>query len=164
MSEPSFKLLSGTQIPALGFGTYEDENHPNLAYKSVKIALEAGYRHLDCAAYYNNEDEIGKAIHEFLEDNHSVSRKDLFITTKVWNHLHEPEDVKWSLKNSLEQLQLDYVDLFLVHWPIAVKRDENRNQLRGPNGKVSVSRGGNCHGADDDNSMSSTNILRSTKK
>ena len=135
MTEPSFKLSSGGYIPALGFGTYTPVNEPRKGYESVRTALEAGYRHLDCAAFYLNEEEIGNAIYDFLQANPSVSRKDLFITTKVWNHLHEPEDVEWSLKKSLRELRIDYVDLFLVHWPIACKKDENMRPKKGPDGK-----------------------------
>jgi diketogulonate reductase-like aldo/keto reductase len=135
MTEPSLKLSSGGLIPALGFGTYAPFNEPGKSYESVRTALEAGYRHLDCAEYYLNEDEIGNAIYDFLQANPSLSRKDLFITTKVWNHLHEPKNVEWSLKKSLRELRIDYVDLFLVHWPIACKNDENMRPQKGPDGK-----------------------------
>jgi diketogulonate reductase-like aldo/keto reductase len=135
MTEASFKLSSGGSIPAIGFGTYSPSNEPRKCYESVYAALECGYRHLDCAAFYHNEHEVGNAVQDFLQANPSVSRKDLFITTKVWNHLHEPEDVEWSLRNSLAALRLDYVDLFLVHWPIACKREENMTPKKGSDGK-----------------------------
>jgi diketogulonate reductase-like aldo/keto reductase len=135
MEIPLLKLCSGGQIPALGFGTYDPLNEPGKCYTSVRGALEAGYRHLDCAAYYLNESEAGNAIYDFLQANPSVSRKDLFITTKVWNHLHEPKDVEWSLRKSLKELRLDYVDLFLIHWPIACMKDDDMMPLRGPDGK-----------------------------
>lgn len=79
---------------------------------------------MDCAWFYQNEDEVGEAIQDFLKENSSVKRSDLFIVTKVWNHLHEPEEVKWSIEDSLKKLKTDYIDLFLVHWPIAVESDE----------------------------------------
>jgi diketogulonate reductase-like aldo/keto reductase len=75
-------------------------------------------------------------MREFLAANHSVKRSDIFITTKVWNHLHEPADVEWSLKNSLEKLQTPYVDGFLVHWPIAAEKNEDRTVKIGADGKV----------------------------
>ena len=65
-----------------------------------------------------------------------MKREDLFVTTKVWNHLHRPEDVVWSLNNSLKLLRLDYVDLFLVHWPIAAEKETQEKPLIGPDGKV----------------------------
>ena len=136
MTIPVLKLSSGHDIPVIGFGTYAPVNEPGRCYDSVRVALEAGYRHLDCAAFYLNEIEAGNAIYEFLQANPSVSRRDLFITTKVWNHLHEPDDVVWSLKKSLKDLRLDYVDLFLVHWPIACKRDDKMQPLKGPDGKA----------------------------
>jgi diketogulonate reductase-like aldo/keto reductase len=87
-------------------------------------ALNTGYRHLDCAWFYQNEDEVGAAVRDFLKDNSSVKREDIFVCTKVWNHLHEPEEVKWSFQSSLDNLGLDYIDLFLVHWPIAAEKDD----------------------------------------
>ena len=100
-------------------------------------ALRAGgYRHLDCAWFYQNEDEVGSGMREFLSVNPSVKREDIFITTKVWNHLHEPEDVEWSIRDSLEKLQTPYVDAFLVHWPIAAEKNEDRTVKIGEDGKV----------------------------
>lgn len=86
--------------------------------------MKTGYRHLDCAWFYQNEGEVGEAVRDFLKENTSVKRSDIFICTKVWNHLHEPEEVEWSINSSLEKLQMDYVDLFLVHWPIAAETDD----------------------------------------
>jgi diketogulonate reductase-like aldo/keto reductase len=118
------KLNNGVHMPVLGFGTFESKGEPGKTQKAVETALNAGYRHLDCAWIYENEEEVGAGIKKFLDANPSVKRSDLFITTKVWNHLHEPEDVEWSLNESLNHLQLDYVDCFLIHWPIATERDE----------------------------------------
>lgn len=132
----TFKLSNGVTIPGLGFGTFSNEGTKGEAYKAVLHALRTGYRHLDCAWFYLNEDEIGQAIHDFLKENTGVKRSDLFITTKVWNHLHEKEEVAWSLENSLKNLQLDYVDLFLIHWPIACERDDKYMPKIGPDGKV----------------------------
>ncbi|RYP56748.1 hypothetical protein DL771_011616 [Monosporascus sp. 5C6A] len=137
-NKTTFTLNNGVKIPGLGFGTFASEGAKGETYKAVKCALEVGYRHLDCAWFYQNEDEIGEAIRDFLRENPSVKREDLFITTKVWNHLHEPEEVEWSLENSLKHLGLDYVDLFLVHWPIAAERDDSYMPKIGPDGKYVI--------------------------
>ncbi len=77
-------------------------------------------------------------MREFLSANPSVKRADIFITTKVWNHLHEPEDVEWSINSSLEKLQTPYVDAFLIHWPIAAEKNPDRSVKIGADGKVST--------------------------
>lgn len=133
----TFKLSNGVEIPAVGFGTFSSEGSKGEAYAAVIHALRTGYRHLDCAWFYLNEDEIGDAIRDFLKENPAVKRSDLFICTKVWNNLHEFDEVKWSLENSLKMLQLDYVDLFLIHWPIAAENTEDNQPKLGPDGKVS---------------------------
>lgn len=135
-SGKSFKLNNGVIIPGVGFGTFSSEGSKGEAYRAALHALRTGYRHLDCAWFYLNEDEVGQAIRDFLQENPSVKRQDLFVTTKVWNHLHRYEDVIWSLENSLKTLQLDYVDLFLVHWPIAAEKETQEKPKIGPDGKV----------------------------
>ncbi|RYP52542.1 hypothetical protein DL768_002369 [Monosporascus sp. mg162] len=137
-NKTTFTLNNGVKIPGLGFGTFASEGAKGETYKAVKCALEVGYRHLDCAWFYQNEDEIGEAIRDFLKENPSVKREDLFIATKVWNHLHEPEEVEWSLENSLKHLGLDCVDLFLVHWPIAAEKDDNYMPKIGQDGKYVI--------------------------
>lgn len=132
----SFKLSNGVTIPGVGFGTFSSEGNKGESYKATLHALRTGYRHLDCAWFYLNEDEVGQAIKEFLKENTSVKREDLFVCTKVWNHLHRPEDVEWSFNNSLKNLQLDYVDLFLVHWPIAAEKETQEKPKIGSDGKV----------------------------
>ena len=133
-----FTLNNGVKMPGLGFGTFANEGAKGESYKAAKYALEVGYRHLDCAWFYKNEEEIGDAIRDFLKENPSVKREDLFVTTKVWPHLVEPEDLAWSLENSLKQLKLDYVDLFLIHWPFAAERGEDRMPKLGPDGKYII--------------------------
>jgi diketogulonate reductase-like aldo/keto reductase len=133
---PILKLNNGVSMPALGFGTFSNEGSKGETHKAVIHALNAGYRHLDCAWFYQNEDEVGTGMREFLSQNPSVQRSDIFITTKVWNHFHEPEDVEWSIKDSLERLQTPYVDAFLIHWPIAAERNEDRTVKIGADGKV----------------------------
>jgi diketogulonate reductase-like aldo/keto reductase len=136
---PLLKLNNGVEMPALGFGTFANQGSKGETYKAVVHALDAGYRHLDCAWFYQNEEEVGSGIRDFLSQNPSVKRSDIFITTKVWNHLHTPEDVEWSLKDSLKKLQTPYVDAFLIHWPIASEKNADRTVKIGSDGKVSKS-------------------------
>ncbi|KAK8172319.1 NADP-dependent oxidoreductase domain-containing protein [Phyllosticta citrichinensis] len=134
-NKTTFTLNNGVKIPGLGFGTFANEGSKGESYNAVVAALKVGYRHLDCAWFYKNEEEVGQAVRDFLKENPSVKREDIFITTKVWNHLHEPEEVKWSFENSLKNFGLDYVDLFLVHWPIAAEKNEDYMPKIGPDGK-----------------------------
>jgi diketogulonate reductase-like aldo/keto reductase len=134
----TYTLNNGVKIPAVGFGTFANEGSKGETYKAVTCALKTGYRHLDCAWFYQNEDEVGDAVKDFLASNPDVKRSDIFICTKVWNHLHEPEEVKWSLEDSLNKLKTDYVDLFLVHWPIAAESDENHMPRLGADGKYII--------------------------
>ena len=112
-------LVHGTgAIPVVGFGTLIRD--PVAAKEAIKVALEVGYRHLDCAELYRNEDVVGNAMHEAFEAG-TVRREELFVTTKLWNNNHRPERVKAALEASLRRLQLDYVDCYLVHTPFAFK-------------------------------------------
>ncbi|KAG0648715.1 Glycerol 2-dehydrogenase (NADP(+)) [Hyphodiscus hymeniophilus] len=135
LSIPTLKLNNGVQIPALGFGTFAKEGVSGLTHAAVVTALDAGYRYLDCAWYYFSEDEVGSALKEWLSRNPAVTRSEIFITTKVWPHLSEPEDVEWSLRNSLEMLGIDYVDCFLIHWPFAVEKTADNKVKLGLDGK-----------------------------
>uniref|UniRef100_A0A1Y1NE97 NADP-dependent oxidoreductase domain-containing protein n=1 Tax=Photinus pyralis TaxID=7054 RepID=A0A1Y1NE97_PHOPY len=114
------KLNNGYEIPIIGFGTYKSTEGE--AYKIVKKAIDVGYRHFDCAHFYENEDEIGAAFSEKIADG-TVRRDDLYITTKLWNNFHAKELIMPMLKSQLKSLQLDYVDLYLVHWPFGFKKD-----------------------------------------
>lgn len=135
MSSQTFILNNGRAMPAIGFGTW-DPTHPEAAYGATRYALEVGYRHLDCASLYQNEELVGKALREFLQSHPEVSREEIFVTTKVWNHLHQPEDVAWSLDESLRNFGLEYVDLYLLHYPIASEKDDQNAQKKTANGKV----------------------------
>lgn len=105
-----FKLNTGAVIPAAGFGTWQAAPHE--VEKAVEIALRNGYKHIDCAAIYRNENEVGAGIKKS-----GVDRKDIFLTTKLWNSKHAPEDVEAALDESLKDLGIDHADLYLMHWP-----------------------------------------------
>ena len=113
---------NGDQMPAFGLGTWKSA--PNEAHEAVLEAIKAGYRHIDCAHIYNNEKEIGEAFSKAFKEGW-VKREELWITSKLWNDCHEEEHVIPALKQTLEDLQLDYLDLYLVHWPVAVKKGVN---------------------------------------
>lgn len=114
MSVPSITLNDGVAIPQLGFGTWKVP--ANEAEKAVSAALEAGFRHIDTAAIYGNEEGVGRA----LADS-GLDRKDLFVTTKLWNSSHHADDARKAIETSLAKLGLDHVDLYLIHWPAPVK-------------------------------------------
>ncbi|XP_069314935.1 aldo-keto reductase family 1 member C15-like isoform X2 [Eulemur rufifrons] len=120
----SVKLNDGHFMPVLGLGTYAPEDIPKRkAGEATKVAIEVGYRHIDAAYIYQNENEVGEAIREKIADG-TVKREDIFYTTKLWATLFRPEWVKPALERSLKKLQLDYVDLFLIHIPCALKPGE----------------------------------------
>jgi len=107
-------------IPALGLGTWKSE--PGEVGEAVKTALQLGYRHIDCAAVYGNEAEIGVALEEAFADG-GIARADVWITSKLWNTSHAPADVRPALMQTLSDLRLDYLDLYLMHWPVVLKSD-----------------------------------------
>jgi diketogulonate reductase-like aldo/keto reductase len=105
-------------LPALGFGTLLRD--PSLTREAVKTAFHVGFRHLDCAERYRNEDAVGEALREAFGKG-GVRREGVYVTAKLWNNNHRPERVKPAFEASLERLQLDYVDCYLIHTPFAFR-------------------------------------------
>ncbi|GMQ58972.1 glyoxal/methylglyoxal reductase [Vallitalea sediminicola] len=103
-------LNNGVEIPQLGFGTFRAKDEE--AYNNVKCALDNGYRHIDTAAAYGNEESVGRAIKDS-----GVDRSEIFVTTKLWNDNQGYDETKAAFIDSLNKLQLDYIDLYLIHWP-----------------------------------------------
>lgn len=113
---PKRALFTGAKVPAIGLGTFgSDRYSPEEVAEAVLGAVSVGYRHIDCASVYGNEPHIGRSLRAILDAG--IRREDLWITSKLWNDRHAPEDVVPSCRRSLEDLGLDYLDLYLVHWP-----------------------------------------------
>ncbi len=124
-------------IPALGFGTLIPD--PVKTKTATKAALEAGFRQLDCSERYRNEKEVGEAIQEVFKAG-KIKRQEVFIATKVWNNNHRPDRVKPAFEASLKRLQLDYVDLYLIHTPFAFQPGDEQDP-RDANGNVIYDKG-----------------------
>ena len=120
LRSPTALLNNGRSIPLLGLGTWKSE--PGQVKDAVRLAIEAGYRHIDCAHVYANEREVGDALTECIRAG-ICARDELFITSKLWNDCHGDErDVMAGLEHTLEQLQLDYLDMYLIHWPVPLQK------------------------------------------
>ncbi|XP_053321556.1 aldo-keto reductase family 1 member C1-like [Spea bombifrons] len=114
-------MNDGNKIPVIGFGTYAPEYIPVAeSEEATKAAIEVGFRHIDGAHLYGNEKEVGRAIQEKIADG-TARREDLFYTGKLWSTFHIPDQIQSHVKQSLQTLQLDYMDLYLIHWPCALK-------------------------------------------
>jgi len=113
---PQRKLKTGAVMPAIGLGTFgSDHVTPRQVAEAVKGAAAVGYRHFDCASVYSNEPEVGESLEAIQQGG--VKREELWITSKLWNDKHAEDDVIASCRKSLADLRLEYLDLYLVHWP-----------------------------------------------
>ena len=119
----TFELHNGVHMPYLGLGTYQADNDQEVI-DAVKSALQIGYRHIDTASAYKNEEGVGQGIRES-----GVPRKDIFVTSKVWNSDQGYESTLKAFNESLKRLELDYLDLYLIHWPVAGKYKETWKAL-----------------------------------
>ncbi|MDR2514619.1 MAG: aldo/keto reductase [Christensenellaceae bacterium] len=108
-------LSSGYEMPILGLGVFKAQGEE--AYTAVRWALENGYRHIDTAAYYGNEEDVGRAVRES-----GLPREEIFVTTKLWNQRIRDHEEEAAFEESLQKLDIGYIDLFLIHWPV---REEN---------------------------------------
>jgi alcohol dehydrogenase (NADP+) len=133
-------LRDGSKMPALGFGTWQAKDNGEVA-AALAAAVAAGFRHVDCAAVYGNEPEVGAALGALCGGAApAVARADLFITSKLWNTEHHPDHVEAACRQTIKDLQVGYLDLYLMHWPIAWAHGEGYPFPRND--------AGGCHQAD----------------
>ena len=130
-------LNGGSHIPALGFGTLIPDAAATVT--ATRDALEAGFRHFDCAERYRNEREVGEALQAGIAAG-GITREDIFVTTKLWNSNHQPERVAPAFQASLDRLRLNYLDLYLIHTPFAFQPGEEQDP-RDQDGNVLYDRG-----------------------
>ena len=113
---PYKKLYTGAKIPMIGLGTFgSDRFSGEVIAQAVSDAIALGYRHIDCAAVYGNEYLIGQSLRDI--QSKGLKREELWITSKLWNDMHDEQNVILACEKSLKDLQLDYLDLYLIHWP-----------------------------------------------
>ncbi|GIP52406.1 aldo/keto reductase [Paenibacillus vini] len=125
--QDTVKLNNGVEMPWFGLGVYKAQEGEEVI-QAVKAAIRAGYRSIDTAAAYNNEEGVGQAIREAMEEN-GLSRDQIFVTSKVWNNMQGYETTLEAFETSLKKLNLEYIDLFLVHWPVKDKYKETWRAL-----------------------------------
>jgi len=118
MSIATLQLRNGEKMPVMGLGTWKLSN--DVCAKTVKTALKIGYRLLDCACAYGNEVQVGEGLKQAISEG-IVKREDVWVTSKLWNTFHSREHVKLACKRTLKDLGLDYVDLYLMHFPVSLK-------------------------------------------
>ena len=119
----TFELYNGVKMPAIGYGTWQTPND-QVAIESIKCAIQNGYRHIDCASIYGNEEFVGQAIREC-----GIPREELFITNKVWRTERGYQTTLDSIQKSLDTMGLDYFDLYLIHWPASATYYDNWEQI-----------------------------------
>ena len=119
----NMKLNNGYMIPEIGYGTWQSPDS-EVTVNGVKAAIACGYRHIDTAAAYKNEESVGEGIKES-----GIARKDLFVTSKVWNTQRGYEKTIAAFEKTLSDLDLDYLDLYLIHWPASKKDYENWEEI-----------------------------------
>ncbi|XP_077289109.1 aldo-keto reductase AKR2E4-like [Arctopsyche grandis] len=124
----TLKMNDGREIPVIGLGTYTSQGKTDECRLSVETAISCGYRHIDAAAIYKNEDEVGQGINNMIKKG-VVTRGEIFLATKLWNDQHEEQKVVPALKASLKRLGLSYVDLYLVHFPLAINADGSHSDV-----------------------------------
>ncbi|TQS32211.1 hypothetical protein Golomagni_07481, partial [Golovinomyces magnicellulatus] len=129
--QSTFKLNTGAEIPVVGLGTWQSP--PGEVAKAVEAAIRAGYRHIDAAWIYGNEEEVGQGIKAS-----GVARSELFVTTKIWGTYHRQPEA--CLDESLQKLGLDYVDLVLVHWPVPLEKRGDEKIPLNPDGSRALDR------------------------
>jgi len=132
---PTRQLYTGDEMPAIGLGTFGSDHIDDSAVaEAVLGAAAVGYRHFDCASVYGNEKEIGGALKRIIDEG--IKRQELWVTSKLWNDMHAEDDVRKSCLQTLGDLQLEYLDLYLVHWPFPNFHPPNCEvSSRSPNSK-----------------------------
>ncbi|MGR3808935.1 aldo/keto reductase [Jiulongibacter sp. NS-SX5] len=116
------KFKNGDQIPSLGLGTWKSK--PGEVYDAVREAIKIGYTHFDCAHVYGNETEIGQAFTDAIQAG-EIKREEMFVTSKLWNNRHKTDQIKPAIELTLKNLQLEYLDLYLIHWPVVIADEVN---------------------------------------